>query len=230
MDCTRMKHVSRTIQFYTWVFWVNSSISHGILNDVIFILQSVPGPPFVFGSFLVVCALLVAFFIPEGPLGSHLKSNTRRSSGMSERMTGPCVTIHARVLDAQSSHPGVPIEIRWTDVLYNIRTMWTSTRRRQHRDDFRAADAPYGRGYCCFVNKSTTPTPFFADIIAINFFMSLLLIAIVQVSHYNSNLKEDKNQLGSRNWIICVVETVGCDVAPPIRPTFFFLFFLIVSF
>ena len=34
----------------------------------------------MFGSFLVVCALLVAFFIPEGPLGNHLKT-TRRSSG-----------------------------------------------------------------------------------------------------------------------------------------------------
>lgn len=45
--------------------------------------QALPGPPFVFGSFLVVCALLVAFFIPEGPLqlGSHLKTSTRRSSG-----------------------------------------------------------------------------------------------------------------------------------------------------
>nr|CAG4640716.1 EOG090X033O [Eulimnadia texana] len=39
-----------------------------------------PGPPFVFGSLLVVSAILVAFFIPEGPLGSHLKSNQRRSS------------------------------------------------------------------------------------------------------------------------------------------------------
>jgi hypothetical protein len=55
--------------------------------------------------------------------------------------------------------------------------------------------------------------------------MSLLLIAIVQVSHYNSNLKEDKNQSGSRNRRICVGETVGCDVATPIRTTFFFLFF-----
>lgn len=47
-------------------------------------LHPVPGPPFVFGSFLVVCALLVAFFIPEGPLGSHLKSGARRSSGPSD--------------------------------------------------------------------------------------------------------------------------------------------------
>jgi len=52
------------------------------------VLHSVPGPPFVFGSFLVVCALLVAFFIPEGPLGSHLKSNTRRSSGPCELPPG----------------------------------------------------------------------------------------------------------------------------------------------
>ena len=44
-------------------------------------MQSLPGPPFVFGSFLVVCALLVAFFIPDGPLGSSLKASARRSSG-----------------------------------------------------------------------------------------------------------------------------------------------------
>nr|CAG4649182.1 EOG090X033O [Scapholeberis mucronata] len=43
-------------------------------------IRALPGPPFVFGSFLVVCALLVAFFIPEGPLGSTLKSGARRSS------------------------------------------------------------------------------------------------------------------------------------------------------
>lgn len=47
-----------------------------------FFLKALPGPPFVFGSFLVVCALLVAFFIPEGPLGSTLKSGARRSSGL----------------------------------------------------------------------------------------------------------------------------------------------------
>nr|CAG4639034.1 EOG090X033O [Daphnia magna] len=48
------------------------------------LIRALPGPPFVFGSFLVVCALLVAFFIPEGPLGSTLKSNARRSSGPTE--------------------------------------------------------------------------------------------------------------------------------------------------
>jgi len=47
-------------------------------------LQSLPGPPFVFGSFLVVIALLVAFFIPEGPLGTHIKMNVRRSSDQLE--------------------------------------------------------------------------------------------------------------------------------------------------
>lgn len=29
--------------------------------------QFAPGPPFVFGSFMVICAILVAIFIPEGP-------------------------------------------------------------------------------------------------------------------------------------------------------------------
>lgn len=45
-------------------------------------LQLVPGPPFVFGSFLVICALLVAFFIPDGTtLGTNLRTSSRRQSG-----------------------------------------------------------------------------------------------------------------------------------------------------
>ncbi|GLG97435.1 Hippocampus abundant transcript 1 protein [Gryllus bimaculatus] len=44
----------------------------------------VPGPPFVFGSFLVICALLVAVFIPDGtPVGSNLRTSSRRQSGLS---------------------------------------------------------------------------------------------------------------------------------------------------
>ncbi|XP_063234270.1 hippocampus abundant transcript 1 protein isoform X2 [Bacillus rossius redtenbacheri] len=44
----------------------------------------VPGPPFVFGAFLVICALLVAVFIPEGtPIGSSLRTSSRRQSGLS---------------------------------------------------------------------------------------------------------------------------------------------------
>ncbi|XP_011301258.1 hippocampus abundant transcript 1 protein isoform X4 [Fopius arisanus] len=48
--------------------------------------QLVPGPPFVFGALLVICALLVAAFIPEssptttGPLHHH-SSTSRRPSG-----------------------------------------------------------------------------------------------------------------------------------------------------
>jgi len=69
----------------------NGKISHTInarpANETHFedplLTRSLPGPPFVFGSFLVVIALLVAFFIPEGPLGSHLKM-VRRSSGQLE--------------------------------------------------------------------------------------------------------------------------------------------------
>ncbi|CAH1394741.1 unnamed protein product [Nezara viridula] len=45
--------------------------------------QLVPGPPFVFGAFLVICALLVAAFIPEGSNQAiTLKPTTRRQSGI----------------------------------------------------------------------------------------------------------------------------------------------------
>nr|CAD7265407.1 unnamed protein product [Timema shepardi] len=46
----------------------------------------VPGPPFVFGAFLVICALLVAVFIPDGApsMGSSLRpTSSRRQSGLS---------------------------------------------------------------------------------------------------------------------------------------------------
>ncbi|XP_046743153.1 hippocampus abundant transcript 1 protein isoform X2 [Diprion similis] len=46
--------------------------------------QFIPGPPFVFGAFLVICALLVAAFIPESGssmLGSTHPSGSRRPSG-----------------------------------------------------------------------------------------------------------------------------------------------------
>lgn len=34
----------------------------------------IPGPPFVFGSLLVMCALLVSVFIPENtPIGTDLR-------------------------------------------------------------------------------------------------------------------------------------------------------------
>jgi hypothetical protein len=47
-------------------------------------LQLVPGPPFVFGAFLVICALLVAVFIPDGTtLGTNLRTSSRRQSGKS---------------------------------------------------------------------------------------------------------------------------------------------------
>lgn len=44
-----------------------------------------PGPPFVFGAFLVICALLVAAFIPEGVSQAiTLKPTTRRQSGINK--------------------------------------------------------------------------------------------------------------------------------------------------
>lgn len=47
--------------------------------------QLVPGPPFVFGALLVICALLVAAFIPESNTMStgslHHPSTSRRPSG-----------------------------------------------------------------------------------------------------------------------------------------------------
>ncbi|XP_011301256.1 hippocampus abundant transcript 1 protein isoform X2 [Fopius arisanus] len=54
--------------------------------DMMMKFQLVPGPPFVFGALLVICALLVAAFIPEssptttGPLHHH-SSTSRRPSG-----------------------------------------------------------------------------------------------------------------------------------------------------
>ncbi|KYN08384.1 PREDICTED: hippocampus abundant transcript 1 protein isoform X6 [Cyphomyrmex costatus] len=49
--------------------------------------QLVPGPPFVFGALLVICALLVAAFIPESNTMStgslHHPSTSRRPSGLS---------------------------------------------------------------------------------------------------------------------------------------------------
>ncbi|XP_055382586.1 hippocampus abundant transcript 1 protein [Condylostylus longicornis] len=45
--------------------------------------QFAPGPPFVFGAFMVICAILVAVFIPEGP--SEL--SIRRSSVDKKRVS-----------------------------------------------------------------------------------------------------------------------------------------------
>uniref|UniRef100_A0A1B6CFG6 Major facilitator superfamily (MFS) profile domain-containing protein n=1 Tax=Clastoptera arizonana TaxID=38151 RepID=A0A1B6CFG6_9HEMI len=46
--------------------------------------QFVPGPPFVFGAFLVICALLVAAFIPESTgIGTSMRVTSRRHSGLS---------------------------------------------------------------------------------------------------------------------------------------------------
>ncbi|XP_046984665.1 hippocampus abundant transcript 1 protein [Schistocerca americana] len=60
----------------------------------------VPGPPFVFGSFLVICALLVAVFIPEGnSMGSNLRTNSRRQSGLS-------MEVHYEV-ERSKKHDGV---------------------------------------------------------------------------------------------------------------------------
>ncbi|XP_034255324.1 hippocampus abundant transcript 1 protein isoform X2 [Thrips palmi] len=46
--------------------------------------QLIPGPPFVFGALLVICALLVAAFIPEsGSVANNFRSGSRRQSGLS---------------------------------------------------------------------------------------------------------------------------------------------------
>lgn len=46
--------------------------------------KMVPGPPFVFGALLVMCALLVAEFIPSSDtLGTGFKATSRRQSGSS---------------------------------------------------------------------------------------------------------------------------------------------------
>lgn len=46
----------------------------------------VPGPPFVFGALLVICALMVAAFIPEG----HSKSRRQSGNGLTQVMG--CIT------------------------------------------------------------------------------------------------------------------------------------------
>ena len=48
---------------------------------VSFCFQLVPGPPFVFGAFLVICGLLVAAFIPENPKLLPTFHIPRRNSG-----------------------------------------------------------------------------------------------------------------------------------------------------
>lgn len=45
--------------------------------------QLAPGPPFVFGAFMVICAILVAVFIPEGPTELAI----RRSSSDKKRVS-----------------------------------------------------------------------------------------------------------------------------------------------
>jgi len=47
----------------------------------------IPGPPFVFGSVLVILALLVALFIPESPKNYASPSGSRKSSKDAERAT-----------------------------------------------------------------------------------------------------------------------------------------------
>ena len=64
---------------------VKDTYYHIKLKSVNSFLQLVPGPPFVFGSLLVICALLVATFIPEtNPMLTgqiHHSSTSRRPSG-----------------------------------------------------------------------------------------------------------------------------------------------------
>lgn len=55
-----------------------------VFHEVLLLyLQLVPGPPFVFGALLVICALLVAVFIPENVgVGTSLRSSSKRQSGL----------------------------------------------------------------------------------------------------------------------------------------------------
>lgn len=50
-------------------------------NDNNFLTQFMPGPPFVFGSLMVVCAILVAIFIKE----EHAVIDAKRTSIVGER-------------------------------------------------------------------------------------------------------------------------------------------------
>nr|CAG4645413.1 EOG090X033O [Lynceus sp. MCZ IZ 141354] len=69
----------------------------------------VPGPPFVFGSFLVIVALLVAYFIPPDP--SVLQKNRRNSgvsmeSGTIQRKTKDAVPPGSRNVTVPLMAPG----------------------------------------------------------------------------------------------------------------------------
>lgn len=44
--------------------------------------QLAPGPPFVFGAFMVICAILVAVFIPEGPKELAIRKSSYEKKSM----------------------------------------------------------------------------------------------------------------------------------------------------
>ena len=60
-----------------------------------------PGPPFAFGSILVILALLVSIFIPDNPHQHIAKSPTRRNTlpmpveniQMEAGMSGKCTSL-----------------------------------------------------------------------------------------------------------------------------------------
>lgn len=59
--------------------------------------QLAPGPPFVFGAFMVVCAILVAVFIPEGPTELAI----RRSSSEKKRVS---LDVHYEIEQGRKVH------------------------------------------------------------------------------------------------------------------------------
>ena len=73
----------------------------------------VPGPPFVFGSLLVILALMVAAFIPEssgtwvmGKLGGSGGEDDRRERGLRQSLLRPHSVIGRPPPDSEVAGPG----------------------------------------------------------------------------------------------------------------------------
>ncbi len=62
---------------------IDESIKNETINSMEQYTALAPGPPFVFGAFMVVIAILVAVFIPEEP------SDVRRPSGEKKKSSYP---------------------------------------------------------------------------------------------------------------------------------------------
>lgn len=67
----------------------NNLYNNEMRTDNNFLTQFMPGPPFVFGSLMVVCAILVAIFIKE----EHAVIDAKRTSIVGERKSKILVSV-----------------------------------------------------------------------------------------------------------------------------------------